>query len=72
MGKGNGNAGLYSCHKQGGSQAWMFTREGRIRSDDACLSWTRGERSGKIKKPRCVSRDFSTVDQQKWLFSKEV
>ncbi len=50
----------------------MFTREGRIRSDDACLSWTRGERSGKIKKPRCVSRDFSTVDQQKWLFSKEV
>lgn len=32
MGKTATAAALYSCHKQGGAQAWMLTQDGRIRS----------------------------------------
>ncbi|XP_018011031.1 putative polypeptide N-acetylgalactosaminyltransferase 9 isoform X2 [Hyalella azteca] len=31
--------GLYPCHKQGGNQYWMLSKEGEIRRDEACLDF---------------------------------
>ncbi|KFM64781.1 putative polypeptide N-acetylgalactosaminyltransferase 9, partial [Stegodyphus mimosarum] len=31
--------GLYPCHKQGGNQFWMLSRDGEIRRDEACLDY---------------------------------
>uniref|UniRef100_A0AC34GPZ6 Polypeptide N-acetylgalactosaminyltransferase n=1 Tax=Panagrolaimus sp. ES5 TaxID=591445 RepID=A0AC34GPZ6_9BILA len=39
MGKKSGeNASVSLCHGAGGNQAWSFTKEGQIRSDEICLS----------------------------------
>lgn len=31
--------GLYPCHKQGGNQYWMLSKEGEIRRDEACMDY---------------------------------
>lgn len=31
--------GLYPCHKMGGNQYWMLSKEGEIRRDEACLDY---------------------------------
>ncbi|RXG57974.1 putative polypeptide N-acetylgalactosaminyltransferase 9 [Armadillidium vulgare] len=31
--------GLWPCHKQGGNQYWMLSKEGEIRRDEACLDY---------------------------------
>ncbi|XP_064089608.1 putative polypeptide N-acetylgalactosaminyltransferase 9 isoform X5 [Macrobrachium nipponense] len=31
--------GLYPCHKQGGNQYWMLSKEGEIRRDEACMDF---------------------------------
>jgi polypeptide N-acetylgalactosaminyltransferase len=31
--------GTYPCHKQGGNQFWMLSKEGEIRRDEACLDY---------------------------------
>ncbi|KAF6209675.1 hypothetical protein GE061_015424 [Apolygus lucorum] len=31
--------GLYPCHKLGGNQYWMLSKEGEIRRDEACLDY---------------------------------
>ncbi|CAG9532700.1 unnamed protein product [Cercopithifilaria johnstoni] len=33
------NAGLYWCHKKGGNQYWMITKDGEIRRDDSCIDY---------------------------------
>uniref|UniRef100_A0A158Q7I8 Polypeptide N-acetylgalactosaminyltransferase n=1 Tax=Elaeophora elaphi TaxID=1147741 RepID=A0A158Q7I8_9BILA len=33
------NAGLYWCHKKGGNQFWMITKDGEIRRDDSCIDY---------------------------------
>lgn len=35
--------GLYPCHRQGGNQYWMLSKEGEIRRDEACLDYAGGE-----------------------------
>lgn len=32
--------GLYPCHKQGGNQYWLLSKEGEIRRDEACLDYS--------------------------------
>nr|CAH7742486.1 unnamed protein product [Callosobruchus chinensis] len=32
--------GLYPCHRQGGNQYWMFSKNGEIRRDEACLDYS--------------------------------
>ena len=31
--------GLYPCHKQGGNQYFLLSREGEIRRDEACMDF---------------------------------
>ncbi|CAG0920509.1 unnamed protein product [Notodromas monacha] len=31
--------GTYPCHRQGGNQFWMLSKEGEIRRDEACLDY---------------------------------
>ncbi|XP_065161931.1 putative polypeptide N-acetylgalactosaminyltransferase 9 isoform X1 [Atheta coriaria] len=33
-------AGLYPCHRQGGNQYWMFSKNGEIRRDESCLDYS--------------------------------
>ncbi|MCP9258749.1 Polypeptide N-acetylgalactosaminyltransferase 5 [Dirofilaria immitis] len=32
-------AGLYWCHKKGGNQYWMLSKDGEIRRDDSCIDY---------------------------------
>ncbi|CAG9773697.1 unnamed protein product [Ceutorhynchus assimilis] len=32
--------GLYPCHKQGGNQFWLFSKNGEIRRDESCLDYS--------------------------------
>ncbi|EFO20718.2 glycosyl transferase [Loa loa] len=33
------NAGLYWCHKKGGNQYWMLSKDGEIRRDESCIDY---------------------------------
>ncbi|XP_055924805.1 putative polypeptide N-acetylgalactosaminyltransferase 9 isoform X2 [Argiope bruennichi] len=35
--------GLWPCHSQGGNQYWMFSKEGEIKRDEACLDYSGGD-----------------------------
>ncbi|XP_043202414.1 putative polypeptide N-acetylgalactosaminyltransferase 9 isoform X4 [Amphibalanus amphitrite] len=35
--------GTYPCHKQGGNQFWMLSKEGEIRRDEACMDYSGSE-----------------------------
>ncbi|GIY95756.1 putative polypeptide N-acetylgalactosaminyltransferase 9 [Caerostris extrusa] len=35
--------GLWPCHSQGGNQYWMFSKEGEIKRDEACLDYAGGD-----------------------------
>lgn len=32
--------GIYPCHRQGGNQYWMYSKQGEIRRDETCLDYS--------------------------------
>ncbi|KAL1464373.1 hypothetical protein WDU94_004024 [Cyamophila willieti] len=39
----NKPVGLYPCHRLGGNQLWMISKQGEIRRDEACLDYAGGK-----------------------------
>uniref|UniRef100_A0A183C8T3 Polypeptide N-acetylgalactosaminyltransferase n=1 Tax=Globodera pallida TaxID=36090 RepID=A0A183C8T3_GLOPA len=61
MGKKNGQpAGVSGCHGLGGNQAWAYTANGEIRSDELCLS----AKDSVVRMDKCASNGHPTAKQQ--------
>ncbi|VDM49078.1 unnamed protein product [Toxocara canis] len=41
--KETSSVGLYWCHKQGGNQYWMLSKDGEIRRDESCIDYAGAE-----------------------------
>uniref|UniRef100_A0A914BW39 Polypeptide N-acetylgalactosaminyltransferase n=1 Tax=Acrobeloides nanus TaxID=290746 RepID=A0A914BW39_9BILA len=58
--KAGENAGVSMCHGIGGNQAWSLTKEGEIRSDELCLSYSKSLRSGNsVKLDKCATANVN-------------
>jgi polypeptide N-acetylgalactosaminyltransferase len=72
LGKDAGNPlGMYSCHGQGGNQAFIYTKGRELKTEgDLCVDAKNGRKPGSPAVMRACAED-STIDSQLWSLSED-